>query len=90
VTNEPGIFEELFSGEPKLPMAQRMICIGLGLGLAAASVKPRPTPLLSVLALGAGSYLAFSGYRAYCPLKAVLFHDQDRARLTHSATNQVG
>jgi hypothetical protein len=61
VTNAPGIFDEFFGGEPNLSMTQRMIYVGLGLGLAAASVKPRPNPLLNILALGAGSYLAFAG-----------------------------
>ena len=62
--------------------SQRALYIVAGLGLAAAGVKPRPNPLLNVLALAAGSYLAWRGYEGSCPIKAALFDgDRDLPRL---------
>ena len=43
-----------------------------GLTLAAAGAKPRPNMLLSILALGAGAYMAWRGSTGYCPVKAAL------------------
>ena len=53
-------------------MMERAISAGAGLALAAAAAKPRPNPVLSVLALGAGVFLAYRGAVGYCPLKAAL------------------
>ena len=53
-------------------MTERAISAGAGLALAAAAAKPRPNPVLSVLALGAGVFLAYRGAVGYCPLKAAL------------------
>ncbi|MFN3889696.1 MAG: hypothetical protein ACK4MV_04800 [Beijerinckiaceae bacterium] len=61
--------------------SQRAMYMLAGLGLAAAGVKPRPNPLLNVLALAAGSYLAWRGYEGYCPVKAALIDDHDLPRL---------
>lgn len=58
-----------------LTTSQRAIYMLAGLGLAAAGVKPRPNPLLNVLALAAGSYLAWRGYEGSCPVKAALFEE---------------
>jgi threonine/homoserine/homoserine lactone efflux protein len=44
----------------------------VGLGLAAAGAKPRPNLLLTILALLGGSYLAWTGYKGHCPVKAAL------------------
>ena len=55
-----------------LSMMERAISAGAGLALAAAAAKPRPNPALSVLALGAGVFLAYRGAVGYCPLKAAL------------------
>ena len=55
-----------------LSMMERAISAGAGLALAAAAAKPRPDPALSVLALGAGVFLAYRGAVGYCPLKAAL------------------
>lgn len=67
--------------DENLTASQRAIYMIAGLGLAAAGVKPRPNPLLNVLALAAGSYLAWRGYEGSCPIKAALFdggHDIQR------------
>ncbi|HEV2557026.1 MAG TPA: YgaP-like transmembrane domain [Microvirga sp.] len=60
------------TGSPHLSMKERGVSLALGLGLAAAGVQPRPNPLLNVLALAAGSYLAYRGATGYCPLKAAI------------------
>jgi hypothetical protein len=43
-----------------------------GLVLAAAGAKPRPNMLLSLIALGAGAYLAWRGAEGSCPVKAMI------------------
>jgi len=58
--------------DENLTGSQGAIYMLAGLGLAAAGVKPRPNPLLNVLALAAGSYLAWRGYEGSCPIKAAL------------------
>ena len=68
-----GMLESFSNGNPNLSFSERAIYVGLGLGLAAAGARPRPNPLLNVLALSAGSYLAWCGYRGHCPAKAALF-----------------
>ena len=55
-----------------LEMPERMISVAAGLALAAAAAKPRPNMLLSVLALGAGVFLAYRGATGYCPARAAL------------------
>ena len=65
-------FQNAFHGEPNLSWAERGISIAFGLGLAAAAATPRPNPLLNVLALAAGSYLAYRGATGHCPVKAAL------------------
>lgn len=67
------MLEPLFGGPPNLSTTQRAVYVALGLGVAAAGARPRPNPLLNVIALAAGSYLAWSGYQGRCPLKAALF-----------------
>jgi uncharacterized membrane protein len=57
---------------PHLSMTERGVSLALGLGLAAAGARPRPNPLLNVLALAAGSYLAYRGATGYCPVKAMI------------------
>lgn len=51
---------------------ERSLSVVGGLMLAAAAATPRPNPLLNVLALAAGSYLAYRGATGYCPIKAVV------------------
>ena len=55
-----------------LEMPERVISVVAGLALAAAAAKPRPNMLLSVLALGAGVFLAYRGATGYCPARAAL------------------
>ncbi len=56
------------SGE--LSTTERLWSAVAGLVLAALAAKPRPNMVLSVLALGAGTALAYS--TGHCPLKAAL------------------
>ena len=58
-----------------LSVAERALSVVFGLGLAAVAVRPRPNPALSVIALAAGSYLAWRGATGRDPVKAVLFED---------------
>jgi hypothetical protein len=70
------------SMDQNLTTQQRAIYMLAGLGIAAAGVKPRPNPLLNVLALAAGSYLAWRGYEGSCPIKAALLDEgRDLPRL---------
>lgn len=71
-------------GPTNLSLGERAIYIAAGLGIAAAGARPRPNPLLNVLALAAGSYLAWSGYQGRCPVKRLLV--DDHARIEGPAT----
>lgn len=55
-----------------LGMPERAISVAAGLALAATAATPRPNHLLSILALGAGAYLAYRGATGYCPVRAAL------------------
>lgn len=55
-----------------LHMTERVISVTAGLALAAVAAKPRPNHVLSILALGAGAFLAYRGATGYCPARAVL------------------
>lgn len=55
-----------------IEMPERVISVAAGLALAAAASKPRPNVLLSILALGAGVFLAYRGATGYCPVRATL------------------
>ena len=68
MTNALSVFE----GPANLSFKERAISVALGLGLAAAGAKPRPNPLLNVIALAAGSYLAWTGAQGRCPVKRLL------------------
>jgi uncharacterized membrane protein len=57
-------------GHIELP--ERAISVAVGLALAAVAAKPRPNHLLSILALGAGAFLAYRGATGYCPVRAAL------------------
>jgi hypothetical protein len=71
-----------FDGPPNLSMGARAFYLVAGLGLAAAGAKPRPNMLLNVLAIAAGSYMAWSGYTGRCPAKAALLdHDGGQGSL---------
>jgi hypothetical protein len=67
-----------FGGPKNLSLGERAIYVAAGLGIAAAGARPRPNPLLNVLALAAGSYLAWSGYQGRCPVKSLLVDDRPR------------
>ncbi len=62
-----------------LSFVERAIYVTLGLGLAATAVRPRPNPILSVLALAAGSYLAWRGAAGSDPVKRVYHEVRDDA-----------
>ena len=68
-------FHNAMQGDPNLSWTERGISIAIGLGLAAAAAKPRPNPVLNVLALAAGSYLAYRGAVGRCPVKAALIEN---------------
>jgi hypothetical protein len=65
-------FNHAMHGEPNLSWTERGVSVVAGLGLAAAAAKPRPNPLLNILALAAGSYLAYRGATGHCPVKTAL------------------
>lgn len=56
----------------QISMTERSLSVAAGLVLAAAAARPRPNAVLSVLALAAGSFLAYRGAMGYCPLRATL------------------
>ena len=68
-------FTHTMHGDPNLSWSERGISLAIGLGLAAAGAQPRPNPLLNVLALAAGSYLAYRGATGHCPVKAALIEN---------------
>jgi uncharacterized membrane protein len=82
-------FSNAMHGEPNLSWTERGLSMMAGLGLAAAATQPRPNPLLNVLALAAGSYLAYRGAVGRCPVKAALIEsgvigsDRQVASRTH-------
>jgi uncharacterized membrane protein len=53
---------------PQISTEGRVVSAVAGLILAAAALKPRPNRLLSLLALGTGSYLAYRGATGHCPI----------------------
>lgn len=72
------MLSDVLSGSPELSTGERVVSVAVGLMLAAAGAKPRPNMLLNLLALGAGSYLAYRGATGYCPVKAALTDQRDR------------
>jgi threonine/homoserine/homoserine lactone efflux protein len=69
------ISQSLWEGQRNLSVPQRAAYVAAGLGLAAAGAKPRPNPLLNVLALLGGAFLAWSGYKGHCPVKAAFLDE---------------
>jgi uncharacterized membrane protein len=53
-------------------MPERIVSVAIGLALAATAARPRPNHLLSILALGAGAFLAYRGATGYCPVRAAI------------------
>ena len=64
--------------QKNLSLGDRAIYVAAGLGLAAAGARPRPNPLLNVLALAAGSYIAWTGAQGHCPVKSLLADARQR------------
>jgi uncharacterized membrane protein len=58
-----------------LSFGERVIYVVVGLGLAAAAARPRPNPVLSIIALAAGSYLAWRGATGRDPIMALVRED---------------
>ena len=56
--------------DPHLSSGERVLSVLAGLGLTSIAAQPRPNVFLSMLALGAGSYLAYRGATGYCLVKA--------------------
>ena len=56
--------------DPHLSSGERVLSVLAGLGLTSIAAQPRPNIFLSMLALGAGSYLAYRGATGYCLVKA--------------------
>lgn len=71
---------DMLSGNPELSTGERTVSVVVGLLLAASGAKPRPNMLLNILALGAGSYLAYRGATGYCPVKAAIARGRDTYR----------
>ena len=63
---------EVVDDDKNLSMKERIISAVVGLGLAAAAAKPRPNPILNVIALAAGSFLAWRGATGRGPIKALV------------------
>ncbi len=55
-----------------LSMPERAVSVVAGLALAALAAKPRPNVTLSILALAAGSFLAYRGATGFCPIRQAL------------------
>lgn len=70
-------FDRMARSSADLSWVERSISVAIGLALAAAGGRPRPNTLLSVLALGIGSYLAYRGATGHCPLKAALIANRN-------------
>jgi threonine/homoserine/homoserine lactone efflux protein len=62
--------DRMTSADQNLSSTERLVYIAAGLGLAAAGAQPRPNPLLNVAALAGGAYLAWSGYKGHCAVRA--------------------
>ena len=58
------------NSDPHLSAGERTLSILAGLALTSMAAQPRPNVFLSMLALGAGSYLAYRGATGYCVVKA--------------------
>src|SRR3569623_3025967 len=66
----------LSHGPKNLSLGERAADSATGLSLAAAAAKPRPNPLLNIVALAAGSYLAWTGAQGRCPVKRLFVDDR--------------
>ncbi len=58
------------SGE--LSPTERTLSVAGGLVLAAVAAQPRPNVVLSILALAAGSFLAYRGATGTCPIRSAM------------------
>ena len=56
----------------ELSMTERTLSVAGGLVLAAVAARPRPNAVLSILALAAGSFLAYRGATGHCAIRAAL------------------
>ena len=67
--------------DPHLSSGERVLSVLAGLGLTSIAAQPRPNIFLSMLALGAGCYLAYRGATGYCLVKAS-FQEEARQETT--------
>ncbi len=78
--------------DPHLSSGERVVSVLAGLGLTSMAAQPRPNIFLSMLALGAGSYLAYRGATGYCLIKASL-HDgaaRDASPVSPARSRTIG
>lgn len=68
--------DDRHDGPGDLSLPERVFSVALGLGIAAAGARPRPNPLLSIAAIGIGSYLAYRGATGHCAVKAALIENR--------------
>jgi uncharacterized membrane protein len=73
------------SADPSLSPGERALSVLLGLGLTSIAAQPRSNVFASMLALAAGSYLAYRGATGYCIIKASL-NDEAAAALPARAS----
>ena len=60
---------------PQLGLTERALSVVFGLGLAAVAARPRPNKALSIIALLAGSYIAWRGATGRDPLNVSVLDD---------------
>lgn len=56
----------------EISLGERTLSVAGGLVLAAVAAQPRPNVVLSVLALAAGTFLAYRGATGHCPIRAAM------------------
>ena len=73
-------FSQYANSDPHLSSGERAVSVLVGLGLTSIAAQPRPNVFVSMLALAAGSYLAYRGATGYCPIKASLSNEHLAAK----------
>ncbi len=77
------------NSDPHLSAGERALSIFGGLALTSIAAQPRSNVFLSMLALGAGSYLAYRGATGYCVVKASFDGDGTMPATTKTAATQT-